>query len=187
MTPRIPNLSTNTKTPKDYMDGTWADCHSLDWNTRGRLTHTATLDTWIDKCLSSRHRGPVFVDLEGHWLYGAGALKAPWHLIQERLQQRAPKCFLVAYDVMPWNIKDFLGTGVERPALDHMGFKVESVDKVKRELESLIRKRAPLAPNPVGEAAGSEGEARLKLFSKCPFGQFHMSDPDGVLIDVAEK
>jgi len=36
-------------------------------------------------------------------------------------------------------------------------------------------------------AAGPEGEARLKLFSKCPFGQFHMADPDGILIDIAEQ
>jgi catechol 2,3-dioxygenase-like lactoylglutathione lyase family enzyme len=89
--------------------------------------------------------------------------------------------------IMPWNIKDFTGTGVERPALDHIGFKVESVETVKRELDSLIKKRAPLTPNPIGQAAGPEGEARLKLFSKCPFGQFHMSDPDGILIDVAEQ
>ena len=93
----------------------------------------------------------------------------------------------VIFIIMPWNIKDFLGTGVERPALDHIGFKVESVEKVKRELASLIKKRAPLAPNPVGEAAGPEGEARLKLFAKCPFGQFHMSDPDGILIDVSDQ
>jgi hypothetical protein len=43
-----------------------------------------------------------------------------------------------------------------------------------------------MTPNPIGEAAGPEGEARLQLFSRCPFGQFHMSDPDGILIDVAE-
>jgi catechol 2,3-dioxygenase-like lactoylglutathione lyase family enzyme len=93
----------------------------------------------------------------------------------------------VVFMIMPWNIKDFLGTGVERPALDHIGFKVENVETVRRELESLIKKRAPLTPNPIGEAAGPEGEARLKLFSKCPFGQFHMSDPDGILIDVTEQ
>jgi catechol 2,3-dioxygenase-like lactoylglutathione lyase family enzyme len=93
----------------------------------------------------------------------------------------------VTFVIMPWNIKDFAGTGVERPALDHIGFKVESVETVKRELASLIKKRAPLTPSPIGEAAGPEGEARLKLFSKCPFGEFHMSDPDGILIDVAEQ
>jgi catechol-2,3-dioxygenase len=37
------------------------------------------------------------------------------------------------------NIRDFSGTGVERPALDHIGFKVESVETVKRS-GSLIKK-----------------------------------------------
>src|SRR5215468_43002 len=92
----------------------------------------------------------------------------------------------VVFMIMPWRITDFAGTGVERPALDHIGFQVESVETLKNELRSLIRKRPPLAPNPVGEDAGPEGEVRLKLFSKCPFGQFHTSDPDGILIDVAD-
>ena len=33
---------------------------------------------------------------------------------------------------------------------------------------------------------GSEGEARLKLFQKCPLGCFHLTDIEGVHIDVAE-
>jgi hypothetical protein len=44
-----------------------------------------------------------------------------------------------------------------------------------------------LAHNPIGAEAGPEGEARLSLFRKCPLGQFHMSDPDGVLIDVSDR
>lgn len=92
----------------------------------------------------------------------------------------------IVFVIMPWNIKAFLGTGVERPALDHFGFKVENVESFKRELDSLIKKRPPLTPNPLGEAAGPEGVARLALFSKCPLGRFHMTDPDGILIDVAE-
>jgi hypothetical protein len=32
-----------------------------------------------------------------------------------------------------------------------------------------------------------EREVRQKLFAKCCFGQFQMSDPDGVLIDVTEN
>lgn len=89
--------------------------------------------------------------------------------------------------VMPWRIKDFLGTGIERPALDHIGFKVESVAAVKDELETVKRERAALAPNPIGSEAGPEGEARLELFTRCALGQFHMSDPDGVLIDVSQR
>lgn len=93
----------------------------------------------------------------------------------------------VVFIIMPWDITDYAGTGIERPAMDHIGFKVESVEAVKNQLHSLIRRRAALAPNPIGADAGPEGEARLNLFAKCRFGQFHMSDPDGVLIDVAER
>ncbi len=88
--------------------------------------------------------------------------------------------------ILPWNITDYLGTGVERPTMDHIGFKVESVEAVKSDLQSLMKRSAALAPNPIGEAAGPEGEARLKLFAKCSYGNYQMSDPDGVLIDVAE-
>jgi catechol 2,3-dioxygenase-like lactoylglutathione lyase family enzyme len=93
----------------------------------------------------------------------------------------------VVFVIMPWNIMDYAGTGIERPALDHVGFKVESVETLKSELQRVKRERAALAPNPIGAEAGAEGEARLKLFAKCPLGQFHMSDPDGVLIDVSDK
>jgi len=41
-----------------------------------------------------------------------------------------------------------------------------------------------LTPSPVG--AGPEGEARLRLFAKCPFGKHQLADPDGVLIDVSD-
>jgi catechol-2,3-dioxygenase len=93
----------------------------------------------------------------------------------------------VVFVIMPWDITDFAGTGIERPALDHIGFKVESVDALKSELQKVKRERAALAPNPIGAEAGPEGEARLNLFAKCPLGQFHMSDPDGVLIDVSDR
>ena len=93
----------------------------------------------------------------------------------------------VVFVIMPWDITDFAGTGIERPALDHIGFKVESVATLKTELEKVKRERAVLAPNPTGADAGPEGEARLKLFAKCPLGQFHMADPDGVLIDVTDR
>ncbi len=32
---------------------------------------------------------------------------------------------------MPWKISDFAGSGIERPALDHIGFKVESLDRIQ--------------------------------------------------------
>lgn len=88
--------------------------------------------------------------------------------------------------VMPWNIDDYAGSGIERPAPEHLGFKVESVETFKKDLETLIGRNPRLAPSPVG--AGPEGAARLKMFqSSCPFGKFHLADPDGVLIDVSDS
>ncbi len=86
--------------------------------------------------------------------------------------------------VMPWNITDYQGSGIERPALDHIGFKVESVDGFKKGLQGVLDRNPSLSPKPVG--AGAEGDARLKLFSKCPYGKFHMADLDGVLIDITD-
>lgn len=86
--------------------------------------------------------------------------------------------------VMPWSINDYQGSGIERPALDHIGFKVESVEGFKKDLQALMGRNPSLSPRPVG--AGPEGQARLRLFEKCPYGKFHMADTDGVMIDVFE-
>jgi catechol 2,3-dioxygenase-like lactoylglutathione lyase family enzyme len=90
----------------------------------------------------------------------------------------------ITFIVMPWKITDYEGGGIERPALDHLGFQVESVDSVKKEVATLTVANPYLAPRPVG--AGPEGKARLGLFSTCPYGKHHLADPDGVLIDASE-
>ena len=87
--------------------------------------------------------------------------------------------------IYPWNIADYAGTGIERPQLDHIGFKVESVESVKRDLEAMAERNPALAAVPVGKGLNREG--RLKLFEKCSYGQHHFADPDGVLIDIAER
>jgi catechol 2,3-dioxygenase-like lactoylglutathione lyase family enzyme len=86
--------------------------------------------------------------------------------------------------ISPWKISDYAGTGIERPALDHIGFKVESVQAVKDRLEELSRRNPYLSPSPVG--VGPEAEARLALFAKCKLGEYHLADPDGVMIAISE-
>jgi catechol 2,3-dioxygenase-like lactoylglutathione lyase family enzyme len=86
--------------------------------------------------------------------------------------------------VSPWMIDDFAGTGIERPAPEHIGFKVESLAAFKKDLEALKAEHTELSPRPM--KAGSEGEARLKLFTRCQYGEHQLADPDGVLIDVSE-
>jgi len=87
--------------------------------------------------------------------------------------------------LIPWNILDYNGTGIVRPGPDHIGFKVESVQAVKDRVQMLSDINPHLRPMPVG--AGPEGQARLKLFAGCKYGSYHLSDVDGVLIDIAEK
>jgi catechol 2,3-dioxygenase-like lactoylglutathione lyase family enzyme len=86
--------------------------------------------------------------------------------------------------IAPWHITDYAGSGIERPAPEHIGFEVESLDQFRKDLDALCEKNYRLRPSPVG--SGPEGSARLNLFQGCRYGQYHLADPDGVLIDVAE-
>src|SRR6266581_2780480 len=87
--------------------------------------------------------------------------------------------------IIPWKIADYYAQDPARTGLDHIGFKVESVDQVKKDMEFLIGENPHLRTRALGY--GSEGEARLKLFQKCPLGRFHLTDIEGVHIDVAEE
>jgi len=86
--------------------------------------------------------------------------------------------------IMPWDITDYDGTGIITAGMDHIGFKVESVEKLKEDVERIAADNPLLAPSPLG--TGAEGKALLELFRRsCPLGQHQMTDCDGVLIDVA--
>ena len=86
--------------------------------------------------------------------------------------------------ILPWKISDYYGQDPARTGIEHIGFKVESVAQVKKDLEFLIGENPLMHGRPLGY--GSEGEARLKLFQKCPLGCFHLTDIEGALIDVGE-
>jgi catechol 2,3-dioxygenase-like lactoylglutathione lyase family enzyme len=86
--------------------------------------------------------------------------------------------------LLPWDIRDYEGSGIARPGPDHIGFRVENLAAFKERLETVGNDNPHLRPLPVG--AGKEGEARLKLFARSGCGTFHLADPDGVLIDVSE-
>ncbi|HXI99580.1 MAG TPA: VOC family protein [Micropepsaceae bacterium] len=86
--------------------------------------------------------------------------------------------------IIPWKISDYYAQDPARTGLDHIGFKVESVDQLKKDMEFLIGENPHMHGRPLGY--GSEGEARLKLFQKCPLGCFHLTDIEGVHIDVGK-
>lgn len=91
----------------------------------------------------------------------------------------------VTLAVLQWKLSDYYGMDPARLGLEHIGFKVESVDAVKRDLDFLVGENPLLHGRPLGY--GSEGEARLKLFRTCPFGEHHFTDVEGVYLDVANS
>jgi catechol 2,3-dioxygenase-like lactoylglutathione lyase family enzyme len=84
--------------------------------------------------------------------------------------------------IMPWDITDYVGTGIITQGMDHIGFKVEDVEAVKADVARIAGDNPRLAPAPF---TGAEGEALAELFRRsCPLGQHQMADCDGTLIDL---
>ncbi len=86
--------------------------------------------------------------------------------------------------LIPWKIADFYGQDPARTGLEHIGFKLESIVQLKRDMEFLIGENPHMKGRPLGY--GPEGIERFNLFKKCPLGCFHLTDIEGVHIDVAE-
>jgi hypothetical protein len=86
--------------------------------------------------------------------------------------------------ISPWNIADYLGASVARPGLEHLGFKVESIEAVKRDLEGMIQSAPELAPRTVTKQ--SEGEVIRNLASTCRYARHLFSDPYGTYVDISE-
>lgn len=85
--------------------------------------------------------------------------------------------------IMPWAINDYAGTGIAPAGMDHIGFRVESVEACNDDIARIAAENPRLAPEPVG--SGPEGEALAKLFERsCPLGEHRLADCDGVLIDI---
>jgi catechol 2,3-dioxygenase-like lactoylglutathione lyase family enzyme len=86
--------------------------------------------------------------------------------------------------IAPWKMSDFEGAGIDRPGLEHVGFKVESIEAVKKELTALREANPEMRERVVSEP--SEGERRLALIASCRHGQHQCSSPDGVFVDISE-
>jgi catechol 2,3-dioxygenase-like lactoylglutathione lyase family enzyme len=85
--------------------------------------------------------------------------------------------------ITPWRIKNYLGQSILPTGMDHVGFTVESVDKLKEDLDELVGINPVMNPIPVGK--GKEGGNRLELLKRqCPIGEYFLSDPDFTMISV---
>ena len=110
-------------------------------------------------------------------------------LIEKPRQAGDPNFYLsdgiVTMIIAPWKITDYAGTGIARPAMDHLGFTVESVDAFKADLEKLYSANDALTG--VSLTATPENAHRLELLKRSKLGSFQMADPDGVLINVNDN
>ena len=86
--------------------------------------------------------------------------------------------------IAPWKMSDFAGAGIDRPGIEHLGYKVESVETVKKELAALREFDPEMRERIISEP--KEGERRLALIASCRHGRYQFSDPDGVFVDIAE-
>ena len=87
--------------------------------------------------------------------------------------------------IAPWKMSDFEGAGIDRPGIEHIGFKVENVETFKKDLAALREANPEMRERIVSEP--SEGERRLALIASCRHGQHQFSSPDGVFVDISEE
>ena len=68
--------------------------------------------------------------------------------------------------------------------LDHIGFKVEDLEKAKRDLAAIVQSHPEAAPKKID--SGRAGVVRKKELEECILGKHAGADPDGVLLDFSE-
>lgn len=91
----------------------------------------------------------------------------------------------VVLSVLPWSIESFAGTANLRPGPDHIGFKVESIDALKADIERTTGLNFHLAPVPLG--GSPEADLRRHVFERCATGKWQMADAEGNWIDITDE
>jgi len=87
--------------------------------------------------------------------------------------------------LIQWRMEDYADMDPQRLGPDHIGFTVESIEKVKKDIDDLTGQNPHMRTRALGY--GIEGKARLALFKKCPLGSHHLTDIEGVYIDLEES
>ena len=91
----------------------------------------------------------------------------------------------VTLSILPWSIGVFEGMSIKRPGPDHIGFKVENLEKFKADVAKVAGMNPYLAPVPLG--GSTESDVRKRLLARSCTGKFQMTDPDGTWIDVTDE
>jgi len=71
-----------------------------------------------------------------------------------------------------------------REGLDHIGFKVESLERVKADLAVFAAAETESGDGKFG--VGGNGKKNVEDFQRCCLGRHFSADPDGVFVDMAE-
>lgn len=71
-----------------------------------------------------------------------------------------------------------------REGLDHIGFKVESLERAKQDLAAFAASEGESGDGKF--AVGGNGKKNAADFQRCCLGQHFTADPDGVFVDMAE-
>jgi predicted enzyme related to lactoylglutathione lyase len=87
--------------------------------------------------------------------------------------------------IAPWKMSDYEGAGIDRPCLEHIGFKVEDIKAVKRDLAALREADPEMNERIIAEP--SEGERRVGLIQSCRHCAHVTSSPDGIFVDITEQ
>ena len=90
----------------------------------------------------------------------------------------------ISFIIIPWKLSDYIGSGIERPALDHLGFEVESLETFKSDLAK-FKRNPDMHPKTFDHS--DEGACRRLLFEKTNLGEYYMADLDGVLLAIRER
>src|SRR5438093_12633090 len=72
-----------------------------------------------------------------------------------------------------------------RQGLDHFGFAVESLENAKKDLAELATSFPAAAPKDI--AGGVFGPITQEDMDSCRIGQYSLSDPDGIVLDLSER
>jgi catechol 2,3-dioxygenase-like lactoylglutathione lyase family enzyme len=91
----------------------------------------------------------------------------------------------VTLAILPWAIPVFNGMAIKRPGPDHIGFKVESLDALKKQIQEVAGSCSYLSPMPLG--GSKEAEVRKHLLASSCTGKFQIADPGGVWIDITDE
>jgi catechol 2,3-dioxygenase-like lactoylglutathione lyase family enzyme len=91
----------------------------------------------------------------------------------------------VTLSLLPWSIGVFAGMATRHPGPEHFGFKVESIEALKKDIATAKGANQYLAPFELG--GSPEADTRKAMFARWATGKYQMCDLDGTWIDVTDE